>query len=42
MNKEHKLPLTGGIPQPLTSLRDCMVAAECECLGCSASDSEPS
>lgn len=31
MNRTIPLPLTGGIPQPLTSLSQCLVAAECEC-----------
>jgi myo-inositol-1(or 4)-monophosphatase len=30
MNRTIKLPLTGGIPQPLNSLADCIFSAECE------------
>lgn len=29
MNRSIPLPLTGGIPQPLSSLSQCMVTAEC-------------
>lgn len=30
MNRTIPLPLTGGIPQPLTALSQCMIGAECE------------
>lgn len=30
MNRTIPLPLTGGIPQPLNSLADCIFSAECE------------
>lgn len=33
MNRTEPLPLTGGIPQPLTRLQDCLIAAECESQG---------
>lgn len=29
MNRTTPLPLTGGVPQPLTRLKDCLIAAEC-------------
>lgn len=30
MNRSIPLPLTGGIPQPLSDLSRCMIGAECE------------
>jgi myo-inositol-1(or 4)-monophosphatase len=30
MNRTVPMPLTGGIPQPLTELSQCLIAAECE------------
>ena len=30
MNRTTPLPLTGGIPQPLEELADCILSAECE------------
>lgn len=33
MNRTVPLPLTGGIPQPLNSLADCIFSAECELCG---------
>ena len=30
MNRDIPLPLTGGIPQPLSDLSRCMIGAECE------------
>jgi hypothetical protein len=29
MNRTTPLPLTGGVPQPLTDLSDCIISAEC-------------
>lgn len=29
MNRTIPLPLTGGVPQPLTDLSDCIISAEC-------------
>lgn len=29
MNKKSPLPLTGGVPQPLTELSQCILSAEC-------------
>jgi myo-inositol-1(or 4)-monophosphatase len=29
MNRTTPLPLTGGVPQPLTELSDCIISAEC-------------
>ena len=29
MNRATPLPLTGGVPQPLTDLSDCIISAEC-------------
>lgn len=30
MNRTIPLPLTGGVPQPLTELSQCIISAECE------------
>lgn len=30
MNRTTPLPLTGGVPQPLTELSQCILSAECE------------
>jgi hypothetical protein len=32
MNRTTPLPLTGGVPQPLTDLSDCIISAECKSL----------